>query len=208
MADELDRPGRGVESHGPRRICPSPVDLAVRLRARRRARAPRPDRLSWPIAAIGAVIAVVFGFLWIREATREVRGEPAAAAARAASAEEEAEERRGRGALSAQRLPRGRDARDRRRDRRDRHAPRARLHGPAGLRRPGVRGGRPRAARELPRGPVDDHEVPARSTDEPDDVVAAHRLHPQQRPEGRRSRASRSSRTAASTSAAPSSRRG
>jgi menaquinol-cytochrome c reductase iron-sulfur subunit len=32
--------------------------------------------VSWPIAAIGAVIAIVFGFLWIREATREVRGLP------------------------------------------------------------------------------------------------------------------------------------
>ncbi len=31
--------------------------------------------VSWVIAAIGAVIALVFGFLWIREATREVRGE-------------------------------------------------------------------------------------------------------------------------------------
>jgi Rieske Fe-S protein len=31
---------------------------------------------SWPAAAIGAAIALVFGFLWIREATREVRGVP------------------------------------------------------------------------------------------------------------------------------------
>jgi menaquinol-cytochrome c reductase iron-sulfur subunit len=29
--------------------------------------------ISWIVAAIGAAIAVVFGFLWIREATREVR---------------------------------------------------------------------------------------------------------------------------------------
>jgi Rieske Fe-S protein len=32
--------------------------------------------VSWPAAAVGAVLAVVFGFLWIREATREVRGTP------------------------------------------------------------------------------------------------------------------------------------
>jgi menaquinol-cytochrome c reductase iron-sulfur subunit len=29
--------------------------------------------VSWPVAIIGAVIAVIFGFFWIREATREVR---------------------------------------------------------------------------------------------------------------------------------------
>lgn len=32
--------------------------------------------VSWPVAIIGAVIAVIFGFLWIREATREVRVAP------------------------------------------------------------------------------------------------------------------------------------
>jgi Rieske Fe-S protein len=32
--------------------------------------------LSWPVAIIGAAIAVIFGFLWIREATREVRALP------------------------------------------------------------------------------------------------------------------------------------
>jgi Rieske Fe-S protein len=31
--------------------------------------------VSWPVAAVGAVIALVFGFLWIREATSEYRGE-------------------------------------------------------------------------------------------------------------------------------------
>jgi Rieske Fe-S protein len=34
--------------------------------------------VSWPIAAIGAAIAVVFGFLWIRDVTGEVRRVPAA----------------------------------------------------------------------------------------------------------------------------------
>ena len=32
--------------------------------------------VSFPVAIIGAVIAVIFGFLWIREATREVRVAP------------------------------------------------------------------------------------------------------------------------------------
>lgn len=31
--------------------------------------------LSWVVAAIGALLAVVFGFLWARDVTREVRGE-------------------------------------------------------------------------------------------------------------------------------------
>ncbi len=33
--------------------------------------------VSWPAAVVGVVIAVVFGALWIREATREMRAEPA-----------------------------------------------------------------------------------------------------------------------------------
>jgi menaquinol-cytochrome c reductase iron-sulfur subunit len=34
--------------------------------------------INWILAAIGAVVALVFGFLWIREATREVRRAPVA----------------------------------------------------------------------------------------------------------------------------------
>jgi Rieske Fe-S protein len=37
--------------------------------------------VSWPAAAVGAVIALVFGFLWIRDVTTEYRGEPEVAAA-------------------------------------------------------------------------------------------------------------------------------
>jgi Rieske Fe-S protein len=36
--------------------------------------------VSWPVAAVGAVIALVFGFLWIRDVTGEYRGDPHAAA--------------------------------------------------------------------------------------------------------------------------------
>ena len=31
--------------------------------------------VSWPVAAAGVAIAVVFGFLWVRDATRDYRGE-------------------------------------------------------------------------------------------------------------------------------------
>ena len=31
---------------------------------------------SWAVVAVGTVVAVVFGFLWAREATREYRGAP------------------------------------------------------------------------------------------------------------------------------------
>jgi Rieske Fe-S protein len=51
--------------------------------------------VSWIVVAIGAALSVVFGFLWIREATREVRGEAPPeerAEAPAAKAEEEGAE--------------------------------------------------------------------------------------------------------------------
>ena len=36
--------------------------------------------VSWLVAAVGAVIALVFGFLWIRDVTGDYRGEPHAVA--------------------------------------------------------------------------------------------------------------------------------
>jgi quinol---cytochrome c reductase iron-sulfur subunit, bacillus type len=36
--------------------------------------------VSWPAVAVGALIALVFGFLWIRDVTRDVQGEPKALA--------------------------------------------------------------------------------------------------------------------------------
>jgi len=75
VADELERPGETPEHEGAEAHLPSPT--------------------IWPFAfagavalillglivnvwatVIGAVLAVVFGFLWIRQATREVRGAP------------------------------------------------------------------------------------------------------------------------------------
>jgi menaquinol-cytochrome c reductase iron-sulfur subunit len=56
--------------------------------------------INWILAAIGAVLVLVFGFLWIREATSEVRRPPAAAppaappASELAVAEEEEEPER------------------------------------------------------------------------------------------------------------------
>jgi Rieske Fe-S protein len=47
--------------------------------------------VSWVVVAIGAAIAVVFGYLWIREATREVRGTPPPSKAEVAVAEAEEE---------------------------------------------------------------------------------------------------------------------
>ena len=41
--------------------------------------------VSWLVAAVGAVIALVFGFLWIRDVTGEYRGEPHAAEAEPAA---------------------------------------------------------------------------------------------------------------------------
>jgi Rieske Fe-S protein len=38
--------------------------------------------VSWPAAAVGAVITLVFGFLWIRDVTGDYRGEPHAVAER------------------------------------------------------------------------------------------------------------------------------
>ena len=78
MADELGRPGDEGEGHDPETHLPSPsispfgfaLGIALVLLGL---------IVSWLIAAIGAVIAVVFGFLWIREATRDVRAEPAPA---------------------------------------------------------------------------------------------------------------------------------
>ena len=75
MADELDRPGETPEHEDPEAHLPAPT--------------------IWPFAfagavalillgliispwatALGIVLAVVFGFLWIRQVTREVRAEP------------------------------------------------------------------------------------------------------------------------------------
>ena len=77
MADEVERPGEDVDRHDGDPHLPSPtiwpflfaVGVALVLVAL--------IINAWVIAAIGAGIALVFGFLWVREATREVRAAPA-----------------------------------------------------------------------------------------------------------------------------------
>jgi Rieske Fe-S protein len=75
VADELERPGETPEHEDPEAHLPSPsiwpfafagavalILLGLIVNA-------------W-LTAIGIALAVVFGFLWIRQVTREVRGEP------------------------------------------------------------------------------------------------------------------------------------
>ena len=92
MADELERPGERPERHDAEPHVPGPsiwpfgfaLGVALVLLGL---------IVSWAVAAVGAGIAIVFGFLWIREATREVRGTPPPEPSPAAGpAERDAEE--------------------------------------------------------------------------------------------------------------------
>jgi quinol---cytochrome c reductase iron-sulfur subunit, bacillus type len=76
VADELDRPSGEPEEHDGEPHLPSPTiwpfafaaGVALLLVGL---------IVNWILAAIGGAIALIFGFLWIREATREVRRRPA-----------------------------------------------------------------------------------------------------------------------------------
>jgi menaquinol-cytochrome c reductase iron-sulfur subunit len=78
VADELERPGGEPVEHEAEPHLPSPTiwpfafagGVALLLVGL---------IINWILAAIGAVLVLVFGFLWIREATSEVRRAPAAA---------------------------------------------------------------------------------------------------------------------------------
>jgi Rieske Fe-S protein len=91
VADDLERPGQERELNDAPAHLPSPsiwpfgfaLGIALVLVGL---------IVSWVVAAIGAVLAVVFGFLWIRAATREVRGIPEPEPEPAAVAVEEEEE--------------------------------------------------------------------------------------------------------------------
>jgi quinol---cytochrome c reductase iron-sulfur subunit, bacillus type len=99
VADELERPGGEPVEHEAEPHLPSPTiwpfafagGVALLLVGL---------IINWILAAIGAVLVLVFGFLWIREATSEVRRPPAAAppaappASELAVAEEEEEPER------------------------------------------------------------------------------------------------------------------
>jgi menaquinol-cytochrome c reductase iron-sulfur subunit len=92
VADELERPGQQGEGHGGSPHLPSPsiwpfafaLGIAFVLLGL--------VITNWLIVAIGAGIAIVFGFLWVRDATRELRGTPAPPAARKVDEEPEEEE--------------------------------------------------------------------------------------------------------------------
>jgi menaquinol-cytochrome c reductase iron-sulfur subunit len=78
VADELERPGGEPVEHEAEPHLPSPTiwpfafagGVALLLVGL---------IINWILAAIGAVLVLIFGFLWIREATSEVRRPPAAA---------------------------------------------------------------------------------------------------------------------------------
>ncbi len=73
MADELRRPEN--EEHGSEPHLPPPTIWPFGFAAGI-ALALVGLIVSWPMVFVGAALAVVFGFLWAREATREVRGAP------------------------------------------------------------------------------------------------------------------------------------
>jgi Rieske Fe-S protein len=80
LADELERPGEGLasepEQHETEPHLPGPTiwpfafaaGVALLLVGL---------IINWILAVVGAAVALVFGFVWIREATREVRRPPA-----------------------------------------------------------------------------------------------------------------------------------
>jgi menaquinol-cytochrome c reductase iron-sulfur subunit len=78
VADELERPGGEPVEHEAEPHLPSPTiwpfafagGVALLLVGL---------IINWVLAAIGAILVLVFGFLWIREATSEVRRPPSVA---------------------------------------------------------------------------------------------------------------------------------
>ena len=75
MADELDRPREEVERHEAEPHLPSPTIWPFAFAAGV-ALVLIGLIVSWIVAAVGAVLAIVFGALWIRDATRGVRAAP------------------------------------------------------------------------------------------------------------------------------------
>jgi Rieske Fe-S protein len=75
VADELDRPRDDLDRHEAEPHLPSPTIWPFAFAAGI-ALALIGLIVNWIVAAIGAVLAIVFGLLWIRDATRAVRAEP------------------------------------------------------------------------------------------------------------------------------------
>lgn len=76
MADELERPGEEPEQHEAEPHLPSPTILPFAF-AGGVALVLLGLIINWWLAVAGGVLALVFGFAWIREATREIRARPA-----------------------------------------------------------------------------------------------------------------------------------
>jgi Rieske Fe-S protein len=89
LADELDRPDAGGEHGAPHMPSPSIWPFLFALGV---ALALLGLIVWWPIAAIGAGIAVFFGFLWAVDATRDVRGTAAPPPPEHEAADEEEDE--------------------------------------------------------------------------------------------------------------------
>lgn len=75
MADELERPAERPDHTEPEVHLPSPTIWPFAFAAAV-ALILLGLIVSLVVTAVGVVLAVVFGFLWIRQATRELRGEP------------------------------------------------------------------------------------------------------------------------------------
>jgi hypothetical protein len=91
LADELERPGEEPEQHDAEPHLPSPTILPFAFAAGV-ALVLVGLIINWWLAVAGGVLALVFGFAWIREATKDVRARPEPEPAPAAEISELAED--------------------------------------------------------------------------------------------------------------------
>jgi Rieske Fe-S protein len=94
VADELERPGESPEHEDAEAHLPSPTIWPFAFAGAVALILLGLIVNTW-LTVIGIVLAVVFGFLWIRQATREVRGEPEPVEAPAPAAAEPEDEEEG-----------------------------------------------------------------------------------------------------------------
>ncbi len=94
MADELERPGEEPEQHEAESHLPTPTILPFAF-AGGVALILLGLIISWWLAVAGGVLALLFGFAWIRETTKEVRAAPEPEPAPAPEVSELAEEEGG-----------------------------------------------------------------------------------------------------------------
>jgi menaquinol-cytochrome c reductase iron-sulfur subunit len=94
LADDLERPSEEPEQHEAESHLPTPTILPFAF-AGGVALVLVGLIINWWLAVAGGVLALVFGFAWIREATKEVRAAPEPEAAPAPEVSELAEEEEG-----------------------------------------------------------------------------------------------------------------